>query len=277
MARKRRTTTRRRSGRRRRRRISGRRSSPTVNVLLIVLLVVLAFYALRGFGRDDRPGDTEASGPAIPPAEETTAPPTTAAPTTEPPPEAQPPAEGGDGDSPTPAQQLAALPVVRESHSGSYERDQFGEDWMTGANGCDVRDQVLAEESEVPVTRGRDGCSVVEGEWLSIYDGYSTPDPEELEIDHMVPLAEAWESGAWEWPDTRRERYANDTRRPDALIAVTAATNQSKSDRDPAEWMPPERDVWCRYAEAWITQKSAWELSIDQAEHEALENILATC
>jgi len=73
------------------------------------------------------------------------------------------------------------------------------------------------------------------------------------------------------------QQYANDTRRPDALIAVTAAMNQSKSDRDPAEWLPPNRDAWCRYADAWIAQKAAWKLTIDPAERDALRNVLTSC
>jgi hypothetical protein len=72
-------------------------------------------------------------------------------------------------------------------------------------------------------------------------------------------------------------QYANDLNRRDALIAVTAATNQSKSDRDPAEWMPPNRDAWCRFAAAWITQKATWHLTIDPAERDALRNVLTSC
>jgi hypothetical protein len=174
---------------------------------------------------------------------------------------------------------LGALTVVPEEGGGSYERTAFGDGWLVGRDGCDTRDEVLAAESRAPATRRRDGCSVTRGDWLSVYDGYSTPDPGELEIDHMVPLAEAWASGASTWTASQRERYANDTdsHRPDALIAVTAATNQSKSDRDPAEWMPPNRDSWYRYATAWITQKRAWHLTIDPAERRALRNVLASC
>lgn len=174
---------------------------------------------------------------------------------------------------------LASLPVARESSGEGYERSAFGDGWREGRDGCDTRDEVLAAESREPATVGRDGCTVTRGEWVSPYDGHSTPDPDDLEIDHMVPLAEAWESGASSWTTERRERYANDTdsHRPDALVAVTAATNQSKSDRDPAEWMPPNRDSWCRYATAWITQKRAWRLTIDPAERRALRNALASC
>jgi len=190
--------------------------------------------------------------------------------------EPAPPAEPTEGEQPA-VELFASLAVTGEVDRDGYAREAFGEGWLVGPDGCEVRDEVLVEESRVPVTRGADACTVVRGDWSSLYDGYTTPDPEELEIDHMVPLAEAWDSGAGVWPAEQREQYANDTRRPDALLAVTAAMNQSKSDRDPAEWMPPNRDAWCRYVDAWITQKAAWKLTIDPAEREALRNVLTSC
>jgi Protein of unknown function (DUF1524) len=241
----------------------------------VVVLVVLAFLAARALG-DEGDGTATDGAPGDDRRSTTTA-------TTDPPrrPDRQPdrPATSapGAGDDAPADELLATLTVTEEGSDAGYERDEFGEGWRTDRRDCDVRERVLAEESQVPVTREDDECTVVEGEWVSLYDGYATPDPDELEIDHVVALAEAWESGADDWSDERRERFANDTRRPDALIAVTAATNQSKSDRDPAEWMPPNRDAWCRYAEAWITQKSAWELTVDRAERRALRNVLATC
>jgi hypothetical protein len=193
------------------------------------------------------------------------------------------PAEAPPGNVPTPANAseaadlLDTLPVEREASEEGYVRAAFGDGWGEARNGCDVRDEVLAAESTEPVTRRRDGCSVASGNWVSLYDRYQTPDPSELEVDHLVPLAEAWVSGADEWGPARRRAFANDLRRPDALIAVTEAINQSKSDRDPAEWMPPSRAAWCRYATAWIVQKAAWELSVDRAEERALGNILNGC
>jgi hypothetical protein len=181
----------------------------------------------------------------------------------------------GDGDSAA-VDVLATLRVEGES-DGGYERAAFGDGWAPAGDGCDVREEVLAVESTIGVARADDGCEVTQGRWVSLYDGYSTADPGELEIDHLVPLAEAWASGARAWPEARRVAYANDTRHPDALIAVTAATNTAKRDRDPAEWMPPARDAWCRYASAWVTQKHAWRLTVDAAEKRALTNVLATC
>jgi uncharacterized protein DUF1524 len=222
------------------------------------VILVVGVLALRTIDRD---GDAGPGGAA--PATTTTTTTATAVPT----------------DLRRTLNRLGALTVTREGTSDSYERTAFGDGWLVGRDGCDTRDEVLAAESRVPATRGRDGCTVTRGDWLSLYDGYSTPDPGELDIDHMVPLAEAWESGASSWTPDQRERYANDTdsHRPDALVAVTAAMNRSKSDRDPAEWMPPNRDAWCRYATAWITQKRAWHLTIDPAERRTLRNVLASC
>jgi hypothetical protein len=183
---------------------------------------------------------------------------------------------GGSSDGRSAAQLLAVLVVRDEGSRAGYEREAFGDGWDVDAEGCDTREVVLAEESTAPVVR-RDDCSVVEGAWTSLYDGETTDDPDDLEIDHMVPLAEAWESGAADWSHERREQYANDLRRQGALVAVMAETNESKSDQDPAEWMPPVDGAWCLYARAWIVEKHAWRLTIDPAEHEALEDVLATC
>jgi Protein of unknown function (DUF1524) len=236
------------------------------NVLVVVLLVAAGYLAIRNAERDP-------DGPS-PPADES---------------EQSERAEAREQPEPTerpnrpdrpdrPAEELlATLTVARERGGARYERSAFGDGWQLGGDGCDTRDEVLAEESRVPARLGRDGCTVVEGRWLSLYDGDTTTDPGDLQIDHVVPLAEAWASGASEWPPERRERFANDTRRTGALLAVTSSTNQSKGDQDPAEWMPPERDAWCRYANAWVTQKAAWRLTVDRAERDALREVLAAC
>jgi hypothetical protein len=175
------------------------------------------------------------------------------------------------------AELLDTLTVAPETGPAGYDRDRFDAGWQTGPDGCDTRDHVLAAESLTPPRH--DGCTVVAGEWLSAWDGARLADPAGLDIDHLVPLAEAWASGASSWDDGRRVAFANDVDpgRPDALVAVAAAANRAKGDRDPAEWLPPERAVWCRYANAWITQKAAWSLTIDDAEHQALADALATC
>jgi hypothetical protein len=247
--------------------------------------------------RDDVGGPAGVTFPPDPTERATTAPPATAAPTTAAPTTAAPTtaapttaAPDPDGAPPTtsrpdpdaasddPVALLGTLPVEAEAGEDAYEREAFGEGWLVTAAGCEIRDVVLIAESKVPATRD-EGCDVSAGRWTSLYDGTTTDDPSVLDIDHLVPLAEAWASGASGWDAARRERFANDVnpRRPDALVAVTLASNRSKGDRDPAEWMPARRDVWCRYAAAWIRQKAAWHLTVDRAEHDALAGVLDGC
>ena len=164
---------------------------------------------------------------------------------------------------------LADLVVEGASSSSSYDRDLFD----TGS--CAVRATVLVAESTRPAQR--DGCTVTGGEWLSAYDGYRTDDPSELEVDHLVALHEAWVSGADGWSPERRAAFAQDLGHPGALVAVTAAMNRSKGDKDPAIWQPPNRAVWCLYASDWVTVKRRWALSVDDAELRALRNMLAGC
>jgi hypothetical protein len=142
---------------------------------------------------------------------------------------------------------------------------------------CDTRAEVLIAESLTPAQVDPSRCFVVAGDWLSSYDGQELSDPAEIEIDHVVALAEAWDSGASSWDAERRHAFANDVDDQGALVAVTAATNRSKGDRDPAEWQPPARDDWCRFATDWIEVKVRWDLTADAAEARALRNMLRGC
>jgi hypothetical protein len=116
----------------------------------------------------------------------------------------------------------------------------------------------------------------VAGDWYSPYDGVTVSSPAELEVDHVMVLAEAWDSGAAEWSTARREAFANDLDEPASLIAVTAAANQAKADHDPAQWQPRHEDR-SRYADAWVRVKVKWDLSADQAEVDALRGMLTAC
>jgi hypothetical protein len=120
------------------------------------------------------------------------------------------------------------------------------------------------------------GCKVVAGDWFSVYDGFKTEQPGDLDVDHVVALAEAWESGASGWTTVRRQAFANDLDEPRALIAVSASSNRSKADEDPAQWKPPRREAWCEFAIAWTTVKVKWGLSADEAEVSALRQIFST-
>ena len=159
---------------------------------------------------------------------------------------------------------------------GGYDRDLFADWYDADRNGCNTRKEVLIAESLEPVQIGA-RCAITGGRWFSIYDNVETTDSSTFDIDHMVPLSEAWDSGAWNWNADQRKYFANDLDQPFFLIAVTASSNRSKSDRDPAEWMPPNAGYHCEYVRIWIEIKRAWDLSVDQAEHDYLAQKLASC
>jgi hypothetical protein len=165
---------------------------------------------------------------------------------------------------------------IEPEHVGGYDRDLFADWYDADRDGCNTRKEVLIAESLDPVQIGS-GCSISGGRWFSIYDNVETTDSSKFDIDHMVPLSEAWDSGAWNWNADQRKHFANDLDQPFFLIAVTASSNRSKSDRDPAEWMPPNANYHCEYVRIWIEIKRAWDLSVDQAEHNYLANKLASC
>lgn len=155
--------------------------------------------------------------------------------------------------------------VIAPEHLAGYDRDLFHHWIDADHNGCNTRCEVLAEERRPDVG------------WVSIYDGFVTTDKTKIEIDHLVALAEAWRSGAWAWDDARREAFANDLDEPDALLAVSSASNQSKADKDPAEWRPRNEGSWCRWSTAWVRVKVTWGLTADQREVDALHLLLADC
>ncbi|MFF5178904.1 HNH endonuclease family protein [Micromonospora sp. NPDC000316] len=182
-------------------------------------------------------------------------------------PEASP--SGGGGSA---AQQLGELTVAEAGSMKGYSRSRFPH-WRNTGKNCDVRDTILQRDGEdVKLS----GCNVVGGRWESVYDGRSAADPSEVDIDHMVPLANAWRSGADEWDDTKRGDFANDTTRPQ-LFAVSASSNRSKGDQDPSQWKPANRSYWCQYAEDWVTVKHYWRLTVTSAEKSALTDMLEGC
>lgn len=158
-----------------------------------------------------------------------------------------------------------------------YRRDAFGDGWdYDPESGCNIRERVLIEEAaQAPVVDDR--CRSTEGRWVSLYDGVEVDSVAELQIDHLIPLAEAWRTGASDWTQERREAFANDLTHPDTLIAVTGFTNQSKGDSSPDRWMPPDIDAWCTYAEMWVGVKARWDLSVTESEQSALAAVLTSC
>jgi hypothetical protein len=170
------------------------------------------------------------------------------------------------------AAELAKLTVASAASMKGYSRTRFPHWRSTGAN-CDVRDSVLQRDGKQIKLKG---CNVIGGQWVSPYDKVSFTDPAKMDIDHMVPLANAWRSGADKWTDQKRGDFANDLTRPQ-LHAVSASANRAKGDQDPSQWKPSNRDFWCQYAQDWITVKLYWKLSVTTAEKAALTDMLKTC
>jgi hypothetical protein len=170
---------------------------------------------------------------------------------------------------------ITALTVAEESRAG-YDRSLFPHWVDADGNGCHTRAEVLIEEAVVAPEVG-ERCRLTGGEWFSYYDDRTLTDARSLDIDHMVPLAEAWDSGASAWSTSQRRDFANDLDEPVALVAVSAGSNRSKSDRDPAEWLPPAQEAHCRYVTEWTTVKTRWDLSVDEAELDALTEVASDC
>ncbi|WP_419923195.1 HNH endonuclease family protein [Candidatus Poriferisodalis sp.] len=155
------------------------------------------------------------------------------------------------------------LRVEAEQRRG-YDREAVFDGWLY-RNGRSTRDRVLAAE------RRSDGT------WLSLYDNVSVTVAADLDIDHLVPLAEAWQSGGHLWTADTWTRYANDLDDPRSLVAVTASSNRSKSARDPSEWWPPEDAYRCQYTADWVAVKSRWDLAVDSVEQRVLDDALDAC
>jgi ABC-type transport system substrate-binding protein len=169
---------------------------------------------------------------------------------------------------PTLATVLAGLTVAAERRTG-YRRQLFRLWIDADGNGCNTREEVLIAEAVLPAKVSA-SCAITDGHWFSPYDGLTFTDASKLDIDHMVPLAEAWDSGAYAWTPALRKAYANDIGVSWALIAVSAASNRSKGDKDPAEWLPPSVGYRCQYVAIWVAIKARWDLAVDPAEKSAI-------
>lgn len=182
---------------------------------------------------------------------------------------------------------LAALPRQRRPVGfDGYSRDAFGSAWQDiDGNGCNQRDDVLLRDA-VPGTvrvRAQGSCDhdVLAGTWVEPYTGErlsftdlkDVRQAQAIQIDHVVPLAEAWVSGASTWSTRRRLKYANDLR---DLVAASGPINASKGPSDPAAWRPRKR-FQCAYAKRWIGIKHRWHLVVDDSEAAALGDMLLTC
>lgn len=169
--------------------------------------------------------------------------------------------------------QLDSLTVASARPMTGYSRDRFPH-WSDQGSGCNTRDVVLKRDGLNVEATGQ--CKIVRGTWYSVFDKKTFTDPQQLDVDHFVPLANAWRSGADKWEDARRQDFANDLARPQ-LIAVSRASNRAKGDQDPSNWKPPNRDYWCEYAARWVAVKHHWQLTVTSAEQRTLADMLTAC
>lgn len=174
--------------------------------------------------------------------------------------------------------QLAALQIAPEDTGAHYDRDDWLPQWARTGQ-CSTRETVLQQQGQGVVVGTN--CAPTAGQWVSVYDGVTVTDPSKLDIDHVVPLAEVARSGPivdgrrqrpGSWPAEQRHAYANDV---EGLIAVTASSNRSKGDDDPARWMPAQDH--CGYIASWLHMKTKYALSMDQTEHDAIAAVINTC
>ncbi len=173
---------------------------------------------------------------------------------------------------------LIPLRVAPQSHQASYDRDADFGGWID-QNGCqDTRAVLLIHTSKIAVTftNSRD-CTVATGRWIDPWSGRVTTVAHTFQIDHTVPLANAWASGAWSWTHAQRIAYANDLADADHLVPILAGENESKGDDGPDGWRPPSRSAWCRYALDWDRIKATWHLSATVSEWNAVVEMAATC
>ncbi|MBP2302491.1 DUF1524 domain-containing protein [Azospirillum picis] len=172
--------------------------------------------------------------------------------------------------------QLDTVTVEPERRTG-YDRDEWPH-WLALDGGClNAREKVLIRDSRRPATLDAKGCGVKSGDWVDPYTGERYTDPGQLDIDHRVPLEEAYASGGYDWSRERRAAYANDLSDPLTLLVSSREANRAKGSKGPEEWLPPKRDAICLYVADWVLVKARWRLSMDERERVTIGNILDDC
>ena len=170
---------------------------------------------------------------------------------------------------------LILLLFTSSVFASDYDRKHF-KYWIDADRDCqDTRAELLISSSVNDVEfKTVKKCLVVNGGWQGLYSGEVFTIAGKLDVDHIVPLKEAWLSGADKWTDAVREAFAND---PDNLIAVKAGENRSKGARDPAHWLPSDSSYHCIYVAKWLKVKLKYFLEIDEQEQKAINDVIATC
>ncbi|NCU38127.1 HNH endonuclease [Candidatus Saccharibacteria bacterium] len=171
---------------------------------------------------------------------------------------------------------LDTLEVKGRAAKTGYSREQFGDDWASNG-GCDTRNIILARD--MTDIRSNE-CEVTSGTLEDPYTGAVinfVRGPEtsaEVQIDHVVALSNAWQTGAAYWTYEKRVKFAND---PLELLAVDGDANQAKSDGDAATWLPSNKPFRCQYVARQVAVKHTYGLWVTKAEYDAIQRILQTC
>jgi hypothetical protein len=179
----------------------------------------------------------------------------------------------GIPDAATAQSELEQLTVAEDGSMDGYDREKFPH-WHDVDGSCNTREEVLKRDgTDVQVG---DDCAATSGSWTSPYDGETWTATSDVDIDHMVPLADAWRTGASEWTTEQREAFANDLENPQ-LWAVTDNVNQEKGDQTPETWKPPLETEWCEYARAYTHVKFVYKLTVTEGAKTELSSMLGTC
>lgn len=182
-------------------------------------------------------------------------------------------------NTPIAADALNTLEVKGRAPKTGYKRAQFGEGWAN-AGLCDVRNFILKRDMTNVVTRSDSDCTVLSGTLQDPYTGKTIQfqrgeqTSDDVQIDHVVALSDAWQKGAQALSPEDRMRLANDALN---LLAVDGASNQAKSDADAATWLPSNKDYRCRFVARQIAVKQKYKLWVTQAEKDAMNRVLSTC
>jgi len=192
----------------------------------------------------------------------------------------------GHADPTSISAELDNLPIKGRAPKTGYNRSQFGQAWTDdvwvpyGHNGCDTRNDILRQQlTDVEIKPGTNGCVVLSGILDDPYTGTAVEfqrgpnSSDAVQIDHVVALSDAWQTGAAELDDLTRRNFAND---PTNLQATVGWVNQEKGDSDAASWLPPNRAYRCTFVSRIVEVKTAYRLWVTQAEHDAIARVLST-
>lgn len=170
-------------------------------------------------------------------------------------------------------ERLRPLVAAPDPNAPDYDRDHFA-GWLDADGDCvNTRHEILQEEA-AGFSMNAEGCAVASGEWFDPYTDRTYTNPRDLDVDHVVALADAWVSGAWRWADEVLDRFSNDLGN---LNAIAAGENRSKSAKGPAQYSPSAPGARCDYLVQYATVKIRWELSITPQDFDVVSAGLRAC